>query len=265
MIAQLQKIISERSWRWALLIGLLPCMSLISTVAHAQQMSGNTGVSKPLLLLIVLSSLALLPFVVMMATSFVKIAVVLALIRNALGTQQVPPNTVVTGLAMILSVYIMMPVAVNVYKEAHSVINKSTNQPLLSQSSIEMLIEGANRGKEPVRAFLVKHAHPKETFLFYTLAKRLQSDSVEREKILEVDFLNLVPAFAISELVEAFQIGFVIFLPFLIIDLVIANILLSLGMFQISPVTIALPFKLLLFVLVDGWHLIAKGIILGYV
>ena len=264
MKSQRMKKTKSHGWRLAVLLAVLPLMSLVSTVAHAQQMSGNAGVSKPLLLLIVLSSLALLPFVVMMATSFVKIAVVLALIRNALGTQQVPPNTVITGLAMILTIYIMMPVAVSSYTAAKDVINQGTNQPLLSQTSIEMLMDGAQKAKEPLRNFLVKHAHPQERNLFYTMAKRLQPIPEERDKIGENDFLNLVPAFAISELVEAFQIGFVIFLPFLIIDLVIANILLSLGMFQISPVTLSLPFKLLLFVLVDGWHLITKGIILGY-
>lgn len=252
-------------WRVLTIGGIVPLASLISTVGHAaQSVSGSAGVSKPLLLLIVLGSLALLPFVIMMATSFVKIAVVLALIRNAIGTQQVPPNTIITGLALILTIYIMMPVGVAMQTAAKDVLNKGTNQPLMSQASIELLMEGVDKAKEPARQFLIKHAHPKEKDLFFNMAKKLQAIPEERDKIGETDFLNLVPAFAISELVEAFQIGFVIFLPFLIIDLVIANILLSLGMFQISPVTLSLPFKLLLFVLVDGWHLITKGIILGY-
>jgi type III secretion protein R len=223
------------------------------------------GVSKPLVMLTLLASLAMVPFVVMMATSFVKIAVVLSLIRNALGTQQVPPNVVVTGLALILTIYVMMPVGYDVYRSAGNVINQGTNQPLLSQTSVELLIKAAGDGKEPVRQFLLKHVMPKEKSLFYNLAMKLVHTDEDRQKITDQDFVNLIPAFCISELTRAFQIGFVIFLPFLIIDIVVANILLSLGMFQISPITLSLPFKLLLFVLVDGWHLITKGLIMGYV
>jgi len=129
---------------------------------------------------------------------------------------------------------------------------------------VKLLGKGIDVAKEPIRQFLMKHTHKKDRQLFFQMAKKMEPDAVTREQITDSDLLNLVPAFAISELGEAFQIGFVIFLPFLIIDLVIANILLSLGMFQISPITISLPFKLLLFVLVDGWHMIAKGLIAGY-
>jgi len=235
---------------------------LFSTAAWAQ--TGAAGVSKPLVLLVVLAALAMAPFMVMMVTSFVKIAVVMALVRNALGTQQVPPNLIVTGLAVILTIYIMVPVGYDVYRVAGATINQGTNQPLLSQASVKLLATAVDEGKEPVRAFLMKHVHAKERTLFYNLSLKLRSEE-DRADISDNDFVNLIPAFVVSELAEAFQIGFIIFLPFLIIDLVIANILLSLGMFQISPITISLPFKLLLFVLVDGWHMIAKGLILGYV
>jgi type III secretion protein R len=235
----------------------------VSSVAYAQ--AGRVGVSKPLVLLVVLAALSLVPFVIMMSTSFVKIAVVLALVRNAIGTQQVPPNIIVTGLAMILTIYIMVPVGYNVYNVTSDIINQGTNQPLLSQASVELLGKAVKEGKEPVRQFLIKNTHKKEKELFYKLALKLRTTEEERKDIAEDDFLNLVPAFVISELTEAFQIGFILFLPFLIIDLVIANVLLSLGMFQISPITLSLPFKLLLFVLVDGWHVITKGLILGYV
>lgn len=237
---------------------------LLSSTAHAQN-TAAMGVSKPLVMLGLLASLALVPFMVMMVTSFVKIAVVLSLIRNAIGTQQVPPNIVVTGLAVILTIYIMAPVGQEIYSAAKGVINQGTNQPMLSQATVKLLIDGLEQGKGPMRAFLIKHSHEKEQTLFYNLALKLQSNPEKREKIKREDFVNLIPAFVVSELAEAFQIGFIIFLPFLVIDLVIANILLSLGMFQISPITISLPFKLLLFVLVDGWHLIARGLILGYV
>jgi type III secretion protein R len=244
------------------LIGTLACTG-VSAVAFAQ--AGRVGVSKPLVLLVVLAALSMVPFIVMMVTSFVKIAVVLALIRNAMGTQQVPPNLVITGLAMILTIYIMVPVGYDVYRVAGKTIGQGTNQPILSQASVELLAKAVKEGKEPIRDFLIKHVHAEERSLFYNLSMKLRKTQEERAEITDQDFVNLIPAFVVSELTEAFQIGFIIFLPFLIIDLVIANILLSLGMFQISPITISLPFKLLLFVLVDGWHIIARGLILGYV
>ncbi|MBI1910179.1 MAG: type III secretion system export apparatus subunit SctR [Deltaproteobacteria bacterium] len=221
------------------------------------------AVSRPLVLLLVLVGLSLIPFVVMMTTSFVKIAVVLSLIRNAMGTQQIPPNPIITGLAMILTIYIMIPVGLQVYQVSGDIIQKGTNQPILSQASVNVLLEGVKKGKEPVREFLLKNAHEKERALFFTLSKKMRPAEF-REEVGDKDFVVLIPAFVISELTEAFQIGFIIFLPFLIIDMVVTNILLSLGMFQISPITVSLPFKLLLFVLVDGWHLIAKGLIMGY-
>jgi len=256
-----QRVKEKMKFAAAAVFGISACF--IAGTAWAQ--STGTGVSKPLVLLIVLAALAMVPFIVMMITSFVKIAVVLALVRNAIGTQQVPPNVIVTGLALILTVYVMMPVGYDVYRAAGSVINRGTNQPLLSQATIKLLAEAVDKGKEPVRAFLIKNAHPEERKLFYNLALKLRKTEEDRAKVKDNDFTNIIPAFVVSELSEAFQIGFILFLPFVIIDLVIANILLSLGMFQISPITISLPFKLLLFVLVDGWHLIAKGLILGYV
>lgn len=242
-------------------IALIGC--IISINAYAQ--AAKVGVSRPLVLLLSLAALSLAPFLVMMVTSFVKIAVVLALIRNAIGTQQVPPNLVITGLAMILTIYIMTPVGYQIYRVAGDTINQGTNQPLVSQASVELLVDGMKKGKEPLRDFLIKNTHPQERTLFYSLSMKLNKNEEDRAKITDKDFTNIIPAFIVSELAEAFQIGFIIFLPFLIIDLVIANVLLSLGMFQISPITISLPFKLLLFVLIDGWHLITKGLILGYV
>jgi type III secretion protein R len=226
--------------------------------------AAGQAVSKPLLLIFTLTAISILPFVIMMTTSFVKIAVVLALVRNAMGTQQIPPNPIITGLAMILTIYIMIPVGLDIYKTAGSTINKGSNQPILSQVTVNLLIEVIKESKEPLRDFLLKHAHPKERDLFANLAKKMRKPE-DREEVTDKNFDILVPAFVISELSEAFQIGFIIFLPFLVIDIVVTNILLSLGMFQLSPVTVSLPFKLLLFVLVDGWHLIAKGLILGYV
>lgn len=261
----MKKIFRSAKEHWGVSLLALIAVTAMSGAVYAQKVTTSTGVSKPLVLLVVLAALAMAPFIVMMATAFVKLSVVISLIRNALGTQQIPPNMVVTGLAMMLTIYVMSPIGYQVYRAAGSVINQGTNQPMLSQTSVQLLIDGVDKGKEPVREFLIKHAHKNELALFYNVAKKMQTNEEDKAKISETDFLNIVPAFAISELSEAFQIGFILFLPFLIIDIVTANILLSLGMFQISPITIALPFKLLLFVLVDGWHIIIKGLILGYV
>lgn len=249
---------------WVLLGGILFSAPLwaAASVPLSQSVT-QQAVARPLVLLLVLIGLSLVPFVVMMTTSFVKIAVVLALVRNAMGTQQIPPNPIVTGLAMILTIYIMIPVGLQIYESTGDVISRGTNQAVMSEASVSMLLEGIQKGKEPVRAFLVKHAHTKERALFYSLAKKMQPEPYA-DKIRDDDFVILIPSFVISELTEAFQIGFIIFLPFLVIDLVVTNVLLSLGMFQISPITISLPFKLLLFVIVDGWYLIAKGLIMGY-
>ena len=226
--------------------------------------AASQAISRPLLMIFILAGISILPFVVMMTTSFVKIATVLALVRNGLGTQQIPPNPIITGLAMILTIYIMIPVGMEMNQTAGATINQGSNQPILSQVTVNLLVEAIKEAKEPMRAFLVKHTHEKEKTLFLNLAKKMRKPE-DRDQVQDKDFQILVPSFVISELTEAFQIGFIIFLPFLVIDIVVTNILLALGMFQISPVTVALPFKLLLFVLVDGWHLIAKGLILGYV
>ena len=248
--------------KWGVALGSLVIALGFSGMAYAQ---GTVGISKPLVLLIALAALSLAPFVVIMATSFVKLAVVLSLVRNALGTQQVPPNLVITGLALVLTIYIMMPVAFDVQRAVGGVMDQGSNQPFLSQASVELLLKAANLGKEPMREFLKKNAHENDQALFYNLAMKLRTNPEDQAKLGKDDFISLIPAFVVSELKEAFQIGFVIFLPFLVIDIVVANILLSLGMFQISPITLSLPFKLLLFVLVDGWHLIVKGLILGYI
>lgn len=222
-------------------------------------------IAKPIIILIVLVILSLAPFLIMMTTSFVKIAVVFSLIRSALGTQQIPPNQIVTGLALILTVYIMIPVGEQVYDETREVIRSAdTNQPLLSMASTDLMKKAIDVGKEPVRDFLIKHAKRSDRALFLEMAKRLRKNR-DSSDVAEKDFSILIPAFVVSELSEAFQIGFVIFLPFLVIDMVVSNILLAMGMFMVSPITISLPFKLLLFVMVDGWHLITKGLVLGYV
>lgn len=241
---------------------------LLSATAFAQLPGPalDQPISKPILILFVLFIMSLAPFILMMTTSFVKIAVVLSLVRQAIGTQQIPPNQIITGLALILTVYVMVPVGQDVYQAASGVIRETdSNQPIVSTASLDTLKKAAEKGKEPVRGFLLKHVNDQERKLFYGFGRRLKMGQATGEEMSDRDFIVLVPAFVISELSEAFKIGFVLFLPFLVIDMVVSNILLSMGMFQLSPITVSLPFKLLLFVLVDGWYLITKGLVAGYV
>lgn len=239
-------------------------ITLIPLLAQLPGGIENQPVAKPIVIMLLLVILSLAPFLMMMTTSFVKISVVFSLIRSALGTQQIPPNQIVTGLALILTVYIMMPVGQEVYDKASTVIHQGDNQDIMSMASVDLLRKAMEAGKEPVRDFLIQHATVKDRSLFYNLAKQLRKDKSSSD-VSDKDFIIIIPAFVISELSEAFQIGFVLFLPFLVLDMVVSNVLLAMGMFMVSPVTIALPFKLLLFVLVDGWYLITKGLVLGYV
>lgn len=245
-----------------ILLILIPIIIILFTSieAFAQE---RPLISRPFALILVLAGLSLAPFVLIMMTSFVKIAVVLSIIRSAIGTQQIPPTQVITGLAFVLTIFIMTPVGLQVHREVKHIITQPINQ-VFSDASFQLIRDAWNAGKEPVRNFLIKHSHYKDRLLFYNLAKRMR-DKEDRENLTPKDFSVIIPAFVISELKEAFQIGFIIFVPFIVIDMVISNILLSMGMFMLSPVMISLPFKLLLFVLVDGWYLITRGLVLGYV
>lgn len=263
----------------------------------------NAQFANPVVMVIVLGALSLAPFVLIMMTSFVKFSVSLSILRNALGTQQVPPNQVITGLAFVLTLFVMAPVAQKMYQAAGTVGN---TREIFSEASVKTLFDAADKGKEPLRKFLSRHSHPKDRALFMELAARLERQvnppvAVEVKPAIETptptagqaapaapaavkpaarpaaappptpaavvdreDFRVLIPSFVTSELKNAFQIGFLIFVPFLVIDMVVANILLSMGMSMLSPSVVSLPFKLLLFVLVDGWYLIVRGLVLSY-
>jgi type III secretion protein R len=205
--------------------------------------------------LITVVVLALAPFVAVMVTSFTKIVVVLSLLRNALGLQQVPPNVVLNGLALVLSVYVMYPVGVEMRAKAAAAPPRT--------GDTQALLSAADAAKEPLREFLLKHSRELERAFFLKTAKRSLKPEQAAE-LTERDFLVVVPAFTVSELSVAFEIGFLIFLPFLVIDLVISNILMAMGMMMLSPTTVSLPFKLLLFVLIDGWVKLTHGLILTY-
>lgn len=199
--------------------------------------------------------LALAPFVAVMVTSFTKIVIVLSLLRNALGTQQIPPNVVMNGVALILTLYVMFPVGQAMMVELEGQEGMT--------DSVENLLQAGEASKEPLREFMLKHSSEREREFFLTTIRKMV-DSEQASTMSSKDFIVVVPAFTISELTSAFQIGFLIFLPFVVIDLVISNILMAMGMMMLSPTTISLPFKLLLFVLVEGWTKLAHGLVLSY-
>jgi type III secretion protein R len=222
---------------------------------------GEAMMGSPLNLVIVLGALALLPFLLIMVTSFVKVAVVLSLLRTAIGTQQVPPTQVITGLAIVLSIYIMAPVGIDAYQAVWPKLQTLEQQE--RSATLDDYAEIGDSVAGPLREFLIKHSDEAERQLLYELAVQMRTDE-QAESLERDDLIIAIPAFVVTELEEAFTIGFVLFIPFIIVDLVVANILLSLGMHMLSPTTISLPFKLLLFVLVDGWFLVVKGLVLGY-
>lgn len=221
----------------------------------------NGVMESPLSLLLVLGMLSLAPFLLIMVTSFVKISVVLSILRNAIGTQQIPPNQVITGMSFVLSLFVMAPVAEDIHEAVTAEVPGAEAQ--VEQDGLGELVSTWDRARDPLRGFLSKHVHDGDRALFVELATHLQTNELR-----EVDpqgFKVLIPAFVLSELKEAFQMGFLLFVPFLIVDMVVANILLSLGMMMLSPTVISLPFKLLLFVLINGWTLLVKGLVLTYV
>jgi type III secretion protein R len=206
-------------------------------------------------LIVILFAVGLLPFIAMMITSYTKIVVVLGLLRNAMGVQQVPPNMVLNGIAIIVSVYIMAPLGMDTYD---AVLRQGT-----ITSNAQQLGKVMEIAREPVRRFLDKHAHTREKTFFLKSASAVWP--VERAKQLRSDdLIVLAPAFTLSELSEAFKIGFLLYLAFVVVDLIIANVLLAMGLSQVTPTQIAIPFKLLLFVALDGWSVLMHGLVLTY-
>jgi type III secretion protein R len=220
--------------------------------------------ANPLTTVLTLALLALLPILLMMSTSFVKFAVVFSILRSALGLQQVPPPAVTLGLALIMTVYVMSPVGAELYVAVEPVLARSSGQDVVSAGGAQSVLQALDRARDPMRRFLAKHAHARERASFHQMALRMGPPEW-KETLKDDDLLVLVPAFTVSELAEAFMIGFLIFLPFLVIDMVVSNILLAMGMHMLSPLTVSMPFKLLLFVLVDGWELLVRGLVQGYV
>ncbi len=225
-------------------------------------MSGSFA-GNPLLGLLLLAALSLLPFAFMTATSFVKISVVFSILRNALGTGQVPSGMIIAALSLVLSVYVMAPVGRAMSEEAGPALARVDPRDPTREGSFEALLEAGRLAAGPLRRFLEHNAGKREQRLFLDLARRSRPKD-QRSEVQQDDLLVVLPAFLVTELTEAFQIGFLIFLPFLVVDMVVANVLLALGMHMLSPTTVSLPFKLLLFVLVDGWYLLSRALVLGY-
>ena len=199
-------------------------------------------------LLIVMAAFSLLPFVFVCMTSFLRFVIVFSILKTALGTQQVPPGMVIIGLAMILTFYTMSPVFSQMYEQGY--------KPYKQTGSIALAME---KGSEPLKKFMMRQTRQDDVAFFVELMRKEPPKTPDDINIFEV-----APAYMVSELKTSFEIGFIIFIPFIVIDLVVANVLLALGMMMLSPTIISLPFKLLIFIAVDGWSLIVNGLVQSF-
>jgi flagellar biosynthesis protein FliP len=245
--------VRSRSFWLALLLLLVPMVAVAETGIPAFTSTpapgGGQSYSLSLQTLILLTSLTFLPAVLLMMTAFTRIIIVLSLLRQALGTLQSPPNQVLIGLALFLTLFVMAPV--------FDKINNEALQPYLADQMNVM--QALEKGSGPLKEFMLQQTRQEDLALFVKLSKTPPLQGPEA-----VPLKVLVPAYVISELKTAFQIGFVIFIPFLIIDMVVASVLMSMGMMMLSPVTISFPFKLMLFVLVDGWSLLIGSLVQSF-
>jgi flagellar biosynthetic protein FliP len=210
---------------------------------------GGTSYSLPVQTLLAFAALSFLPAVLLLMTSFTRIVIVLSLMRQALGLQTTPPNQVIVGLSLFLTLFVMGPTLDRIYQEAY--------RPYTEQKvGFEVALE---RGSEPLRAFMMRQTRESDLGLFSRIAKVDPATPAA-----QVPMRVLIPAFVTSELKTAFQIGFLVFVPFLIVDLIVASVLMSMGMMMLSPVLVALPFKLMLFVLADGWTLLVGSLVASF-
>ncbi len=221
----------------------------LPAITSSPAAGGGTTYSLTIQTLLLMTALTFIPAVVLMMTGFTRIIIVLSLLRHAMGTQTSPPNQVIVGLSLFLTFFVMSPVLERVYTDAYLP---------LSENRINVM-QAAERAAVPMRGFMLKQTRESDLALFAGIAK---IDKIETPE--DTPLRILVPAFVISELKTAFQIGFIVFIPFLVIDMVVASLLMSMGMMMMSPVMVALPFKLMLFVLVDGWHLVIGSLIQSF-
>jgi flagellar biosynthetic protein FliP len=207
------------------------------------------AVGNTVTIVLLLTVLSLAPAILIMMTCFTRIIIVLGFVRTALATQQMPPNQVIIGLALFMTMFVMAPTL--------SAVNETALQPFLDGQITQQ--EALSQAAIPIKEFMAKHTREKDLLLFLDYAGAERPQSVQ-----DIPLSALVPAFAISELKTAFQMGFMIFIPFLVIDMVVASVLMAMGMMMLPPVMISLPFKILLFILVDGWHLVVKSLLLSF-
>lgn len=256
-------ITKNRRWILRLILGLL----LINTVFGGASVKAQVAppiprvtvgveaaespedVALSLQILVLLTVLSLAPAFLVMMTSFTRIVVVLSFVRNALATNQMPPNQVLIGLALFLTFFVMAP--------TWQVVNENALQPYLRGEITQT--DALDRASIPIREFMYRNTREKDLELFVSMAKMPRPATPG-----DVPTHVMVPAFVISELKTAFQLGFIIFIPFIVIDMIVASILMSMGMLMLPPVMISLPFKILLFVMVDGWHLVVRSLLLSY-
>ena len=232
---------------------LLPQMGFAEAIPALKILEGNDGgteYSLSLQLIIVMTLLGLLPSILILMTSFTRIIIVLSLLRQAMGTAQTPPNQVLVGIALFLTLFIMNPILQAIYDDALMPVQ---NDEITFQ-------EGLDRARIPLQQFMLGQTREKDMVLFMEMSETPPVDDVA-----DVPLTVLVPAFITSELKTAFTIGFLIYIPFIIIDLVVASVLMSMGMMMLSPMMISMPFKLLLFVLVDGWGLVTGSLVATYI
>jgi type III secretion protein R len=237
---------------------------LLSASIFAQDIPGDYNVNPPLVTrLAVLAGLALLPFAIMLLTSFVKIIIVLSLLRSALGVQQTPPNQVLNGIALMLTIYVMFPTGIKMYDASKEIIDNANPQEMFSNQSAQYIIDIVDKSKAPLKDFLQKNCVTKHIKSFYAMAYKL-FPSPYKESLKPNDLIILIPSFITSQVKSAFEIGVLIYLPFFVIDIVTSNILLAMGMMMLSPLTIALPIKLLLLVMIDGWTILVQGLVMTF-
>ncbi len=222
-----------------------PAHAQLPTIYSNATANGGQSWSLPIQTLLTITALGFIPALLLMMTSFTRIIIILGLLRSALGTPTAPPNQVLLGLALFMTFFIMSPVLDDIYKNAYKPFNEDT-------ITLEQAVE---EGTKPLHQFMLKQTRQTDLALFSNLAKEPEYNSEE-----DIPMRILIPAFITSELKTAFQIGFILFIPFLIIDLVVASVLMALGMMMVPPATVSLPFKLMLFVMVDGWQLVIGSI-----
>ena len=264
----------KKIWRYFFFLSLMMVACAGSGSAlHAQEggmeqaMEEANAVKQPPLVqkVAIIAGLALMPFAIMLLTSFLKMVIVLSLLRQALGVQNSPPNQVINGMALLMAIYVMFPTCLAMYNDAKDYIQNDApkEEAFMSDASAIYLVGIIERSSEPMRKFLVRNSVVKHRNYFFQLARQKFPPPYKTE-LKANDFIILIPAYITSQVKGAFEIGVLLYLPFFVIDLVTSNILLAMGMMMLSPLTIALPLKLLLLVMIDGWTLLVEGVVLTY-